>query len=236
MPFPPNRLALIYSIRVPYRCFWGSASWFMAGALYSVNSRPDSQGIISCRFFAVIIGPSFVHFLDKLVYSRMSRSVLEVEGTIMRGFSVGAYRLSSFRRMKRSWKWVHMFPDIVYRSAVEQLLFLPSFWYTAVIRLPVMNHMFFQILPLPKGCLRFQNVRFQNVRFQNVWNVRFTKRQVYITSGLQNVRFTKRQVFKTSGCKKTSIYICCACGWWKSAGSVAAMFAGKVRAVFYSLF
>jgi hypothetical protein len=27
------------------------------------------------------------------------------------------------------------------------------------------------------------------------------------TSGLQNVRFTKRQVFKTSGCKKTSIYI-----------------------------
>ncbi len=26
-------------------------------------------------------------------------------------------------------------------------------------------------------------------------------------SGLQNVRFTKRQVFKTSGCKKTSIYI-----------------------------
>ncbi len=52
-----------------------------------------------------------------------------------------------------------------------------------------------------------QNVRFQNVRFQNVWNVRFTKRQVYKISGLQNVRFTKRQVFKTSGCKKTSIYI-----------------------------
>jgi hypothetical protein len=34
------------------------------------------------------------------------------------------------------------------------------------------------------------------------------------TSGLQNVRFTKCQVYK--------------CGWWKSAGSVAAMFAGKV--------
>ncbi len=50
--------------------------------------------------------------------------------------------------------------------------------------------------------VRFQNVRFQNVRFQNVWNVRFTKRQVYKTSGLQNVRFTKRQVFITSGCKK----------------------------------
>ncbi len=42
-----------------------------------------------------------------------------------------------------------------------------------------------------------QNVRFQNLRFQNVRNVRFTKRQVYKTSGLQNVRFTKRQVFKT---------------------------------------
>ncbi len=55
--------------------------------------------------------------------------------------------------------------------------------------------------------VRFQNVRFQNVRFQNVWNVRFTKRQVCKTSGLQNVRFTKRQVFKTFGWKKTSIYI-----------------------------
>jgi hypothetical protein len=84
--------------------------------------------------------------------------------------------------------------------------------------------------------VRFKIVRFQNVRFQNVWNVRFKKRQVYKTSGLQNVRFTKRQVLKTSGCKKTSIYTCCACGWWKSAGSVAAMFAGKVMAVFYSLF
>ncbi len=55
--------------------------------------------------------------------------------------------------------------------------------------------------------VRFQNVRFQKVRFQNVWHGRFTKRQVYKTSGLQNVRFTKRQVFKTSGCKKTSINI-----------------------------
>ncbi len=36
-----------------------------------------------------------------------------------------------------------------------------------------------------------QYVRFQNVRFQNVWNVRFTKRQVYKMSGIQNVRFTK---------------------------------------------
>ncbi len=55
--------------------------------------------------------------------------------------------------------------------------------------------------------VRLQNIRFQNSRFQNFWNVRFTKRQVYKTSGLQNVRFTKRQVFKTSGCKKTSISI-----------------------------
>jgi hypothetical protein len=66
------------------------------------------------------------------------------------------------------------------------------------------------------------------------------------TSGLQNVRFTKRQVtkcqvYKTSGLqnvrlKKKHPYIFCTCGWWKSAGSVAAMFAGKVMAVFYSLF
>jgi hypothetical protein len=61
------------------------------------------------------------------------------------------------------------------------------------------------------------------------------KRHVYKTSGLQNVRFTKRHVFKTSGCKKHP-YIFCTCGWWKSVGSVAAMFAGKVMAVFYSLF
>jgi hypothetical protein len=61
------------------------------------------------------------------------------------------------------------------------------------------------------------------------------KRQVYKTSGLQNVRFTKLQVFKTSGSKKHP-YIFCTCGWWKSAGSVAAMFAGKEgMAVFYTL-
>ena len=67
------------------------------------------------------------------------------------------------------------------------------------------------------------------------------KRQVYKTSGLQNVKFTKCQVYKTSGLQnvrlqKTSIYIFCTCGWWKSAGSVAPMLAGKVMAVFYSLF
>ncbi len=61
------------------------------------------------------------------------------------------------------------------------------------------------------------------------------KRQVYKTSGLQNVRFTKRQVFKTSGCKKASINILYL--WLvEIAGYVAAMFAGKVMAVFYFLF
>jgi hypothetical protein len=67
------------------------------------------------------------------------------------------------------------------------------------------------------------------------------KRQVYKTSGLQNVRFTKRQVYKTSGLQNVRLqkkhpYIFCTCGWWKSAGSVAAMFAGKMMALFYSLF
>jgi hypothetical protein len=46
-------------------------------------------------------------------------------------------------------------------------------------------------------------------------------------SGLQNVRSSKRLVAKKHP------YIFCTCGWWKSAGSVAAMFAGKVMAVFY---
>jgi hypothetical protein len=67
------------------------------------------------------------------------------------------------------------------------------------------------------------------------------KRQVYKTSGLQNVRFTKRQVYKMAGLQnvrftKKHPFIFCTCRWWKSAGSVAAMFAGKVMAVFYSLF
>jgi hypothetical protein len=61
-------------------------------------------------------------------------------------------------------------------------------------------------------------------------NVRFAKHQVYKMSGLQNVRFSKRPVAKKHS------YIFCTCGWWKSAGSVAAMFAGKVMAVFYYLF
>jgi hypothetical protein len=59
------------------------------------------------------------------------------------------------------------------------------------------------------------------------------KRQVYKTSGLQNVRFKNVRSSKRPVAKKHPL---CTCGWWKSAGSVAAMFAGKVMAVFYSLF
>jgi hypothetical protein len=72
------------------------------------------------------------------------------------------------------------------------------------------------------------------------------KRQVYKTSVLQNDRFTKCQVYKMSDLQsvrsskrpvaKKNPYIFCTFGWLKSAGSVAAMFAGKVMAVFYSLF
>ncbi len=67
------------------------------------------------------------------------------------------------------------------------------------------------------------------------------KRQVYKTSALPNVWFTKRQVVKTSGLQNVRLpkkhpYIFCTCCWWKSAGSVSAMFAGKVKTVFYSLF
>ncbi len=67
------------------------------------------------------------------------------------------------------------------------------------------------------------------------------KRQVYKTSGLQNVRITKRQVYKMSGLQNVRLqkkhpFIFCTCGWWKSAGSVVAMWAGKVMAEFYSLF
>ncbi len=85
-----------------------------------------------------------------------------------------------------------------------------------------------------------QNVRFKTSGFKTsgfktsetsgLQNVSFSKRQVYKMSGLQNVRSSKRPVAKKHP------YILCTCGWWKSAGSVAAMFAGKVMAVFYSLF
>ena len=59
--------------------------------------------------------------------------------------------------------------------------------------------------------------------------------QVYKTSRLQNVTFTN----KTPGLQNVQLlkkhpYIFCTCGWWKSAGSVAAMFAdtGTGRVLF----
>jgi hypothetical protein len=76
----------------------------------------------------------------------------------------------------------------------------------------------------------FKTSGFKTSETSGLQNVRFTKRQVYKMSGLQNVRSSKRLV------KKKHPYIFCTYGWWKSAGSVAAMFAGKVMAVFYSLF
>jgi hypothetical protein len=59
------------------------------------------------------------------------------------------------------------------------------------------------------------------------------KRQVYKTSGLQNVRFTNVSSSKRPVTKKHP-YIFCACGWRKSVGSVAAMFAGKDGCVLFS--
>ncbi len=47
----------------------------------------------------------------------------------------------------------------------------------------------------------------QNVRFQNVQNVRVTKRQVYITSGLQNVRSSKRSVSSKRQVSKRQVYL-----------------------------
>jgi hypothetical protein len=76
----------------------------------------------------------------------------------------------------------------------------------------------------------FETSGFNTSETSGLQNVRFTKRQVYKMSGLQNVRSSKRLV------EKKHPFIFCTCGWWKSAGSVAAMFAGKVMAVFYSLF
>jgi hypothetical protein len=67
------------------------------------------------------------------------------------------------------------------------------------------------------------------------------KRQVYKTSALQKVRFTKLSGLQNVRSSKRLVakkhpYRFCTCGWWKSAGSVAAMFARKVMTVFYSLF
>jgi hypothetical protein len=81
--------------------------------------------------------------------------------------------------------------------------------------------------------LGFKTSGFKTSETSGLQNVRFTKLQVYKTSGLQNVRPSK-----CPGAKNIHILysILCTCGWWKSAGSIAAMFAGKVMAVFYSLF
>jgi hypothetical protein len=77
----------------------------------------------------------------------------------------------------------------------------------------------------------FKTSSFKTSETSGLQNVSFTKRQVYKMSGLQNVRSSKCPVAKKHP------YIFCTCGcWWKSAGSVAAMCAGKVMAVFYSLF
>jgi hypothetical protein len=84
----------------------------------------------------------------------------------------------------------------------------------------------------------FMNIQDRNKIFQKLLDLKGTptkrqvskrlKRQVYKRSGLQNVRFTKCQVYKTSGCKQTSI---CMLYLWS-----VEMFAGKGMAVFYSLF
>jgi hypothetical protein len=76
----------------------------------------------------------------------------------------------------------------------------------------------------------FKTSGFKTSETSGLQNVSFTKRQVHKTSGLPNVRSSKRQVAKKHQ------YIFCTCAWWKSAGSVAAMLAGKVMPVLYSLF
>jgi hypothetical protein len=76
----------------------------------------------------------------------------------------------------------------------------------------------------------FKTSGFKTSETSGLQNVRLTKCQVYKMSGLQNVRSSKRPVAKKHP------FIVCTCGWWKSAGSVTEMLAGKVMAVFYSLF
>jgi hypothetical protein len=76
----------------------------------------------------------------------------------------------------------------------------------------------------------FKTSGFKTSETSGLQNIRFTKCQVYKMSGLQNVRSSKRPVAKKHPC------VFCTCGWLTSAGSVAAMFAGKVIPVFYSLF
>jgi hypothetical protein len=76
----------------------------------------------------------------------------------------------------------------------------------------------------------FKTSGFNTSETSGLQNVSLKKCQVFKMSGLHNVRSSKRPVAKKHP------YIFCTFGWWKSAGSVAAMFAGKVMAVFYSLF
>ncbi len=75
----------------------------------------------------------------------------------------------------------------------------------------------------------FKTSGFKTSETSGLQNVRFTKLQVYKMSGLQNVRSSKHLV------EKKHPYIFCTCGWWKSAGSVAAMLAG-VRSLSVSFF
>ncbi len=61
--------------------------------------------------------------------------------------------------------------------------------------------------------VRLQNVRFQNVRFQNVWNVRFTKRQVFKTSGCKkNIHLYS--VLVVGGNPQVLLQPCLQAKWW----------------------
>ena len=86
------------------------------------------------------------------------------------------------------------------------------------------NKMFFWYTHKTSG---FKTSGFKTSETSGLQNVSFTKRQVYKMSGLQNFKSSKLPVANKHP------YIFGTCGWWKSAGSVAAMFAGKV---FYYLF
>jgi hypothetical protein len=76
----------------------------------------------------------------------------------------------------------------------------------------------------------FKTSGFKTSETSGLQNFRFAKRQVYKTPGLQNLRSSKCPV-----AKNIHIYSVLVVGG-NSTGSVAAMFAGKMMAVFYSLF
>ncbi len=77
----------------------------------------------------------------------------------------------------------------------------------------------------------FQTSGFKTSEASGLQNVRFTKSQVYKMSGLQNVRSSKPPGAK----KNIHIYSLLVDGGNPQV-LYAAMFAGKVMAVFYSLF